>query len=130
MNFRRARQGVGKKLNGDASAGSGKQQAEKPPSEREQNAFGQQLADHPGLSGAERSTNCKLAGPASSSNEQQVGDICAGDEENEAHRGEKDEKEWPNIADDIVFQRVDGDATRFVDFRIGDLEIASNGVHI
>ena len=78
--------------------------------QREDEALGQELPDHPAAAGAERGANRHLPGPRGPAREQQVGDVAARDQQDEADRPEQDEEPLPVVADELLHHRDDGKA--------------------
>ena len=62
-----------------------------PPIEREQHAFGEQLADDAAAAGADGGADGDLARAAGGARQQQVGDVGAGDQQHAADRAQQDE---------------------------------------
>ena len=76
---------------------SREEQAERAAGEREHGALGQQLADQPAASGAERRPHRQLAVAAQEPRQRQVGDVRAGDEEHETGRAKEEQQHRPRV---------------------------------
>src|SRR5580700_1038360 len=126
----RARQSAGK--NGKSGAGSpcSNEQAERTAANRKKNTFGEQLAHHAALTGAERCANGEFTRASGGAREKQVGDVDARDEQNESDGGKQDEQERLDALHHFLFYGRDGDAAIFVSVGIGDGEIVSDGGHV
>ncbi len=77
-----------------------------PPISREQQALGQHLPGQPPPSGAKRRAHRELAAPLRAAGEQQIGDVHAGDREDERHRAEQREQRRPDGARHFMLQRA------------------------
>ena len=84
--------------------------------ERQQHVLGQELPENAGAPGAERGTDRNLALPGGAACEQEVRDVGTRNQQDEAHRAEHHEHLRAGVADDLVFQRDQGD-TREVNRR-------------
>ena len=74
--------------------------------ERQQHAFGQQLADDAAAAGADRGADRDLALPAGGADQQQVGDVGAGDQQHEADRAEQHQQRRPHVPHELSLQRL------------------------
>ena len=70
----------------------------------------EELPDQPAAAGTERDADRELPAATLGSHEEKVGDIGTGDDQQEAHRAEQDEKCRPDGADEGVGQRLDAEA--------------------
>ena len=93
-----------------ANAGVAEDEAEDAAGQREDDAFGQQLTDDARAARAHGGANGEFTLAAGCAHEQKVGDVGAGDEENEADRAEQDEEGLTSAGDDGVAQRLDAEA--------------------
>ena len=91
--------------------------------QREDEALGEELPDHPAATGAERGANRHFPGPRGPAREQQVGDVAARDEQDEADRAEQDEQALPVVADELLHQRRDREGQLRIVFREALAEI-------
>ena len=73
---------------------------------REQDAFGEELADDAATAGAHGGADGEFTLAAGGADEQQIGDVGAGDEQDEADGSEEDEERRARAADDVVAQRL------------------------
>ena len=80
-----------------------------PPSRREQQAFGQHLPRQPPAAGADGRAHRQLALPAHGARQQQVGDVDAGHQQDDAHRGHQHDERMPHVADDVLVQGDHGE---------------------
>ena len=78
-----------------------------PPSSRASRLSGQQLPRDPPPAGAERGVDRQLLLPAFRAHEEQIGDVRAGDEQNEADRAEQHPQHAADVADDVHRERPD-----------------------
>ena len=72
----------------------------------ENDCLGEQLAQQPDAAGAESGTHGQLRLARRCAREEQVGDVCAGDEEHEADGAEQDEERRADVADHHVVERT------------------------
>ena len=93
-----------------ANAGVAEDEAEDAAGEGEDDAFGQQLTDDARAARAHGGANGEFTLAAGGADKQKVGDVGAGDEENEADGAEKDEEGFARAGDDRVAQRLDAEA--------------------
>ena len=94
----------------------------------EQQAFGQHLAQQSTPPGAERRPNRELALPRGGAREQQVRDVGAGDQQDEAHRTEQDDQRPLDVTHDLFVHRHEADSgpgVRWILF----LQPRGDGVH-
>ena len=96
---------------------------------RKHEAFRQQLCDQPAPSGAQGRANRQFPLPGGGPREQEVGNVRAGDEEDEHRRPEQDQQRLPDIADDLLVHRHEPHADAGVGVRILTLEGRGNHVH-
>jgi hypothetical protein len=111
-------------------APDGEKQAERAANAGEQQAFGQQLAKNAQATGAERGANREFAGTDHGAGEQQISHVGASDEQQEADGCKKNDKQRLHVADDVFFQRQNGDAFVLVGFRIFLREMLRDRIHI
>ncbi len=78
--------------------------------DREDQTLREELPDQPAAAGPERGADRELPAATLGSHEEKVGDIGTGDDQQEAHRAEQDEKRRPDGADERVGQRLDAEA--------------------
>ena len=76
----------------------------------EDEAFGEELADDAGTAGAESAAHGELLGAGGGASEQQVGEVDAGDEQDRADGGPKDDERAAKLAADVVLERHGDDA--------------------
>ena len=93
-----------------AHAGVAKDEAEHAAGDREDDGFGEELADDTGAAGAHGGADGEFTLAAGSADEQEIGDVGAGDEEDEADGSEKDEEGFARAGDDRVAERLDAEA--------------------
>ena len=74
---------------------------------REHEALRQQLTDEPRASRAKRGADRKLAVTRRRPSEEQVGDVCAGDQENKRHGGGEHDECRADVAGQLLAQRHD-----------------------
>ena len=82
-----------------ADADESENEAQQASGQRERKALGQQLADDLEASGAERGAGCEFALSYRGAHQQEIGDVGAGNEKNEADRAEQNQQRLPGIAD-------------------------------
>src|SRR4029453_11457762 len=82
----------------------GDEQAAHGAKESEKEAFKQELRDNSPTASGEGSSNCNLSPASRGPSEQEIGDICAGNEENEKHRGKDGNKRRPDVSHDVFVQ--------------------------
>ncbi len=75
---------------------------------REHEALGQELAEHPGAAGPESGADRDLPLSRRRAREQHVGDVGAGDQEDERHRRQEHEERRPDVSDHGLLERSDG----------------------
>jgi hypothetical protein len=85
----------------DADRGSG---------QGEHETFRNELSNDAPGGRAERGANRHLTRSARGANEKQIGDVCTGDQQHESHRAQNGVQRRPQIADELVLQRLDGAA--------------------
>ena len=78
-----------------------------PPSDREHEAFREQLQHQPAAAGAERSADRHLLLANGRAHEQQVRDVCAGDQDDDRDGGEQREQGRADRTDDLFFELDD-----------------------
>ena len=93
-----------------AHAGVAEDEAEDAAGEREDDAFGEQLADDAGAAGAHGGADGEFTLAAGGADEEEIGDVGAGDEQDEADGSEEDEERGARVADDGVAERLDAEA--------------------
>ncbi len=97
---------------------------------REQNAFGEKLADDAQVAGAQGRANGKLARAAHRARQKKIGDVRTRNQQQETDGGQKHQQEWLDVADNILLHGDESDA----DFLVGDGEgggqIARDHIHV
>ena len=83
-------------------------QSESAANHREQRAFGQQLSNDAAPSGAKRRSDRHLFLPVGRPRQQQVGDVRAGDQQNEADDSHQYPQRLANVADHEFIKRLRG----------------------
>src|SRR6202041_808946 len=86
------------------------QQSQRPTSQSDQRAFGQKLPQHPSSACAQSGPDREFPSAASGAGEDQIGDVYAGDEQDEADSSEQYEKKWRDLARHALLERHHGDA--------------------
>ena len=112
-----ARHAVGRGRDERADAPGGKRKPRRRGDQREDEALGEELPDHAAAAGAERGANRHLPGPRGPARQKQVGDVAAGDQQNEADGPEEDEEPLPVVADELFHHRRDREAQLRIVFR-------------
>ena len=125
-----ARYLIGEQGGARGEAGARQQQAHDSTGRGEHERLDQQLLEHPGASGAERSTDRELLAPAERARKQQVADIGAGNQQHERHGREQHHERGADIADDQLLQRHDGGAPAGVLLRVVALEPHRDRFHL
>ncbi len=99
-------------------AGSGNGQARQPAGDPEHQALGDDLPDNPAARGAERRAHRQFLPAADEARDQQVGDVGAGQEQQQAHDHRQHRQHQPHVG---ASQRVAGgaDADRPLAIRLG-----------
>ena len=90
--------------------GNGQVREQKPETaaqDREHQAFREQLQHQPAAAGAERSADRHLLLANGRAHEQQVRDVCAGDEDDDRDGGEQREERRADRTDDLFFELDD-----------------------
>ena len=128
--FAGARKSFGQSGDDGFGAVNSEQQTERAADASEKQAFGEELAKHAKATGTEGDADGEFAGSAHGAGEKKIRDVGAGNEEQEADRGEKNDEQGLDVADDVVFQRDEDDAFVFVGFGIFLREMLRDGVHI
>ena len=100
-----------------ADAGVSNEQANGAADEREKNAFGKQLRNYAAAAGAKSGANGNFTPANGGANEEQVGDVCARDEQNEADRAEQYEERKAGVADHCLLHGNRSEASFRVRFR-------------
>ncbi len=130
MEFGGAGQLIGKRAQNETLAGSSEQQSQGSARYRQQCRFGQNGAKDLGGASAQRGSNRELLTSRNSSGEDQVGCICAGDEQHEADRTEQDQQGGSNLSDQRVLEGGNHGAPAFVLLRILPREPVRDHVHL
>ncbi len=94
----------------DTRARPGREQPDDAAGHRKDRALGGELAKNAHPRGAERAAQGNLALAAGRASEQQVCDVGAGDQQQEADGDEEHHQRAPRVLDDILLQRNDPDA--------------------
>ena len=108
----------------------GESQAEHPGETREQEALDEQLPHDSGSRCAQRHPHADLPGPASGPREEQIGAVCAGDEQHDAGRGQQRRQDRPERAVVVLVERGDPRLESFVRVGMGRREGGADGVEI
>ena len=103
------------------------QQAAGGADQAERRALGEHLPHEPPAIGADRGSQRQLAKTAGTSSEQQIGDVRAGDEQDEAHRSRKEQERRPRVAHHRLEQRRNNHALVGVVGRVLLLEPRGDG---
>ena len=103
-------------LDGQPFGNNGAKESKCPPGEqktaqttdaRKHEALGQQLTDQPRPTGAKRGANRKLAVTRRRPRQEEVGDVGAGNQENERHSGGEHDECGTDVAGQLLAQRHD-----------------------
>ncbi len=108
----------------------GQRQAQRASREREQDAFGKQLAEDSSRACAKRSANRELAGAARGARQQKIGDVHAGDQEHESNRGEKHQQNRLDVAEHVLPERNQARADAFVVVGKSRRQVARDFAHV
>jgi hypothetical protein len=73
--------------------------------QRKEHALGEQLSNQAGACGAERLANSHFASSCASASEQQIRDVHAADEQDQAHGAEQKNQRLANVADHRLRER-------------------------
>ena len=84
---------------------------------REQQVLGEELAEDPAAAGADGGSDGELALAGAVAGEEEVGDVHAGDQDDEADRAEEDPQHRPDAADDPVLHGHEVQAPALVGVR-------------
>src|SRR5713226_4992085 len=109
MDFASARGEAGDVGSEQLQAASGEEKTEGAAEKSEEGALGEELAEEADAIGAHGGAHAEFAFAADHAREVEVGNIGAGDEENEASGGEKEEHGGFGVAGELGFQRRDVD---------------------
>jgi hypothetical protein len=103
------------------------QRAQHTPGQAQYYAFAHQAERdlHPG--GAEGGANGDFLPPAGSARQQQVGDVGAGDPEQQRDRPQQHQQRLPDVAHQLVLERKQRRPPAAIERRIGLLQLATNG---
>ena len=93
-----------------AHAGVAKDEAKNAARDREDDGFGEELADDTGAAGTHGGADGEFTLAAGGADEEEIGDVGAGDEEDEADGSEKHEEGLARAGDDRVAKRLDAEA--------------------
>jgi hypothetical protein len=85
-------------------------EAEDAAGDGEDDAFGEELADDAGAAGAHGGTDGEFTLAAGGPDEQEIGDVGAGDEQDEADGSEQDKERGARVGDDGVAQGLDAES--------------------
>src|SRR5262249_16350114 len=83
--------------NEDSEQSCPKSQSGSAGDDRKHNAFGQQLTEHARSAGTQRRANRDFAPPRIATNQKQVGNVCAGDEQDKSNSATEDQKGRPDF---------------------------------
>ncbi len=100
--FRGTRQAVGRRRQNQAGPPTGEQHTDRCGAQRQQDAFRQQLAHDPSAFGAQRGANGELALARRGARQQQIGDISAGDDQDESDRTDQQQQRGLDVPDHVV----------------------------
>ncbi len=109
-NFVCARQPIGQSREDGARTQFGEDEADGAASDAEHDAFGKQLADHPGGAGPQRAPDGEFTSAARRTGKKQIGDIGAGDEEHKTDCAKEHEQNSAHVADNVGLERDQRDA--------------------
>jgi hypothetical protein len=102
----------------------GDAEAERAAARRDDERLDEQLAEEPRPARAERGADAHLAGALERPREHQVGDVRAGDQEHQRHRGQKQHERPARPADEPVVERTQPRAHLRVGLRVHLLQVA------
>ena len=108
----------------------GQRQAERASRKREQDAFGEKLAENSPLACAERGANGEFASAAGGARKQKIGDICASDQEHKRNRREKHQQDWLNVAEHVLPERNQARSDSLVVVGKSRRQIARDFAHV
>ena len=100
------------------------------PQGREQNAFGEKLANDAHVAGAQCCTNGKLARAPHRARQQKIRDVRTCNQQQETNGSEKHKQKRLDIADDIFLHGNEPDAEVLIRYRKSGGEIARDNVHV
>ncbi len=126
--FIEARKALWAELLQEFHAGIGEKNSSDAAGEREDQAFGEELAEQAGASGAERGANGDLALASGIAREKKAGDIGASNQENQGDRADEDHECRAHVADENVLQRIEPHAPSGVGDGILRGEVSGDGV--
>ena len=106
------------------------QQAENAASDREQDAFGEQLADDACPAGSECGADGKFAFTSGGADQQKIGNVGASDEQHEADRAKQDKQRFTHVANDAVAQRLNGETLFGIGHGVGAEVLAGRELHL
>ena len=113
-----------------ANADVADKKAEDASAEREHEALGEQLANDADAAGTHGSADGELPLAAGGTHEQQIGDVGAGDEQDEAHSSEQNEQRGAGVGNDGIAQRLHaeagfgiGERPAAAEFLVGELHL-------
>ena len=98
--------------------------------EREHQAFGEELRSEIDSRGAHGRAHGEFLAASDRAREEQIGDVGAGDKQNEADCTEQNEKQRANFADDAFTKRTEHNGDGVVFFRIGVRELSGDARHL
>ena len=116
-----------------AHAGGRHHDAEQAADRREEDALGQELLQQPAAARAQRRADRELFLTSEGAREQQVGDVGAGDQQDEADGAEQHQQRTADVADDLLVQRHDAErqaAIGRIDVRKVAPQPGGDGVHL
>ncbi len=88
---------------------AGDQHSHRPADQRQHHALGQELADQPRPAGAEGRAERHLAPAGGGTGELEVGDVGAGDAQDQRHEPQQDQQRRPDLADQEIAERLETD---------------------
>ncbi len=88
-----------------------------PPGHAEHHAFGEQLAHDARTFRAKRGADGEFALPSGGAHQQQVGDVGAGNQQDESHGAQQNEQRLAGVSDNRVAQRLNSESTLLICLR-------------
>ena len=125
-----SRHSGGRRCHECTDAPGGEPEAHDRRDERQDDAFGEELAGDAGAAGTERDADGQLAGASGASRQQQVGDVAAGDEQHQADRAQQDEQTLRVVADQVLEGRSDREVELQGIAREGDAQAKRVGAQL
>src|SRR5262249_13615185 len=116
--FLQTRDAVWQLRSNQTSAPEREQDSQRGAQRSQQGALGQQLTDNAPSGGAERHTHRHLLSARRSADEQQVGDIGAGNQQNQADGAQQNQQRLPYVTDKVFVQQRNTHTTVLIALRI------------